>query len=352
MALEIAVVQRFLPPASRGGAGHFTAGLCAALAGRGHRVTIFSQDPAPSGAAYRVTQLDGRSARTAPLAFPFQIRSVDFSGFDVIHAQGDDQLLRHAGRPVVRTLHGSSLDEAAANGIRAVSPKHLLLHGWFYAGEVAAAMRADAVTGVSHAAGRHVPRRVEVIPNGIDAARFAPDGTPKSASPSILFVGQLDSRKRGRWLTREFEKVRARVPGAELWLASPDQASGPGIVALGVVDDEELRRRYRRAWALCLPSTYEGFGRPYVEAMAAGTAVVASPNPGARDVLDGGRYGVIAEDANLAGALIDVLTDRTKREALERLGLGRATRYDWSAVVPAYEAVYARVLEGRARAAS
>jgi glycosyltransferase involved in cell wall biosynthesis len=348
MAREIAVIQRFLPPASRGGAGHFTVGLCRALAERGHRVTIFSQDPAPPDAPFRVVQMPGGDRRLAPLAFPVQVGGIDFSPFDLIHAQGDDQWIRHRGRPVVRTLHGSSLDEAAANGVRGLSPKHLLLHTWFYQGELIAAVRADAVAAVSKAAGRHVPRHVDVIPNGIDTRSFAPDGTPKSPAPSILFVGELDSRKRGRWLVDEFvARVRPRVPDAELWLVSPDRADGPGVLSLGTLDDAALRRRFREAWILCLPSAYEGFGRPYVEAMAAGTAVVASPNPGARDVLDDGRFGVIAEDVRVADALVDLIRDPAKRAGLERAGLERARRYDWTTVADAYEALYERVIGER-----
>lgn len=346
------MIQRFLPPHSRGGAGHFTIGLCSSLARRGHRVTIFSHDPAPAGAPFDVVQLPGGASRTAPLTFPLQIREIDVRPFDLVHAQGDDQLLRHRGRPVVRTLHGSSLDEAVANGLRGLSPKHLLLHGWFYGGELAAAMRADAVVGVSSAAARHLPRHAETIPNGIETAFFVPDGTPKSTVPSILFVGELDSRKRGRWLARIFtERIRPQAPGAELWLVSPDRAEGPGIVNLGSVDERALADAYRRAWVMCLPSAYEGFGRPYVEAMAAGTAVAASRNAGALEVLDGGRYGVIASDDRLADALIDLLSQREKRDALSRAGLQRARQYDWSAVTAAYERVYERVL-GKTRGAA
>lgn len=351
MALEVAVIQRFLPPDSRGGAGHFTVGLCAALVSRGHRVTVFSQDRGPDGAAFAVVPLPGRDRRLAPIVFPRQLRSIDFSPFDVIHAQGDEQFIRHAGRPVVRTLHGSALDEAVSNGLRRASPTHLLLHAWFYTWELVACVRADAVVGVSAAAGRHVPRRIEVIPNGIDVRAFAPDGTPKSPRPSILFVGELDSRKRGRWLVREFrERIRPRVDGAELWLVSPGRAGGDGIVALGTIDDAALRDRYRRAWVMCLPSAYEGFGRPYAEALAAGTAVVATPNPGARDVLDGGRFGMIAGDDALADAVVALLTEPERRHAFEAAGIGRARMFDWGVVARAYEQVYERVLEGRRRA--
>ena len=62
------------------------------------------------------------------------------------------------------------------------------------------------------------------------------------------------------------------------------------------VDDAELASLYRRAWAYVTPSTYEGFGLPYLEAMACGTPVVATPNPGSVEILDHGKYGVLAAD--------------------------------------------------------
>lgn len=49
-----------------------------------------------------------------------------------------------------------------------------------------------------------------------------------------------------------------------------------GVRVLGKVSLERLTEFYRRAWLFCLPSSYEGFGVPYIEAMASGTAVVAT----------------------------------------------------------------------------
>ena len=72
-------------------------------------------------------------------------------------------------------------------------------------------------------------------------------------------------------------EVRPRVPDAEVWLVEPRRRRGAGRRAFGAVDEATLHELLRRAWVMCLPSAYEGFGRPYIEAMAAGTAVVASP---------------------------------------------------------------------------
>ena len=91
----------------------FTDGLARVLVSRGHAVTVFSQDPAPPGAPYQVTRVPLRADRLAPFRFPFAVRRQDFSRFDVVHAQGDDQWLRRrVCPPVVRTMHGTALAEA------------------------------------------------------------------------------------------------------------------------------------------------------------------------------------------------------------------------------------------------
>lgn len=349
---RIAIIQRFLPSRSRGGVGHFTHGLAQALVARGHDVTVFSQDPAPADARYTVAHVPVRDGRLAPLAFPWALRRCDFSRFDIIHAQGDEQWLRRRGNPpVVRTMHGTALAEAWFNGVRAGSPKRLLLHLYFYAMECLADLRADRVVAVSAGTGRYYPRMHQVIPNGIDVERFAAAAATahKSDVPSILFIGELDSRKRGRWLVDLFSRtVRPRVAGAELWLVSPDAASGDGVVHCGTPDDAALATRLACAWVMCLPSAYEGFGRPYAEAMAAGTVAASTPNPGANDVLDGGRAGVMADDAAFGDALVRILGDADARARFVAIGRERVAQYAWPRVAEAYERVYDAVRQARA----
>lgn len=347
---KIAIIQRFLPSRSRGGVGHFTHGLANTLAARGHAVSVFSQDPAPSDARYSAVHVAVADTRFAPFAFPFALRKCDFRGFDVIHAQGDEQWLSHRGLPpVVRTLHGSSLAEAWYNGVRGGSPKRFALHFYFYVMELVADLRARRVAGVSSGTGRDFPRMHAVVPNGVDVARFAAAGNAatKSATPSIIFIGELRSRKRGMFLIDVFlADVRAHVPNAELWLVSPDRPEradatpANGVHHLGTLSDAGLAARLASAWVMCLPSAYEGFGRPYAEAMAAGTVAAATPNPGADDVLDHGRAGVLATDAELGAALSRVLTDADARAKFIGIGRTRAGRYDWAAVAAQYEALY------------
>lgn len=351
---RIAIIQRFLPSRSRGGVGHFTHGLAQALVARDHDVTVFSQDPAPDGAGYTVQRVPVREGRCSPLAFPWALRRCDFSGFDVIHAQGDEQWLSRRGQPpVVRTMHGTALAEAWFNGARAGSPKRFLLHLYFYAMELLADLRADQVVAVSAGTGRYYPRMHAVIPNGIDVARYAAAAltVTKSEAPSILFIGELNSRKRGRWLVDVFVRtVRPRVAGAELWLVSPDRPAATvddGVVHCGTPDDASLAALLARAWVMCLPSAYEGFGRPYAEAMAAGTVAAATPNPGANDVLDAGRAGVIAADDALGDALVAILGDADARGRFIAIGRARAQAYAWPRVAETYERIYAAVRQAR-----
>jgi glycosyltransferase involved in cell wall biosynthesis len=338
--------------------GHFTHELANTLCARGEAVTVFSQDPAPGGARYSVVQVPVADSRLAPLAFPFALRRCDFRAFDVIHAQGDEQWLSHDGKPVVRTLHGSSLSESWFNGVRAGSPKRFALHFYFYLMELVADLRATRVAGVSSGTGRHFPRMHAVIPNGIAVSRFADAArvTPKSVAPSIIFIGELASRKRGLFLIDVFlADVRPRVPNAELWLVSPDRSSrtdatpANGVHHLGSLDDAALAARLASAWVMCLPSAYEGFGRPYAEAMAAGTVAAATPNPGAIDVLDGGRAGVLAGDHELGQALARVLGDPEARERFAAAGRRRAEQYDWAAVASRYEALYEDAIQASSR---
>lgn len=348
--MKIAVIQRFLPSRSRGGAGFFAHGLCNALVKRGHAVTVWTQHPKPSDALYETKILpvseEIQKLKLDPFVFPFDIAKQDFSGYDVLHAQGDDQWIPRRFRPkaVVRTLHASSLSDAVHNGWSLRSPKLFFMYLYFYVWEIQALLRADLVTAVSSEVCKHYPRIDRVIGNGIDASLFRAQG-PKAPRPVLLFVGQMFTRKRGWLVLKAFkEKIRPALPEAELWLVTPEKTEEPGVRWFGPQDQEQLAELYPKAWVFCLPSSSEGFGRGYVEAMLSGTAAAATPNPGSVEIFNNGEFGMLAKEEELGEALLRLLSDGTLREKYRQLGLVRGRKYAWDNVVCEYEEVYEKAL--------
>jgi glycosyltransferase involved in cell wall biosynthesis len=204
--------------------------------------------------------------------------------------------------------------------------------------------RATIVVAISKATQRHLTREAIIIPCGYDPTVFSPAGS-KSAHPSILFVGDLGTRKRGDWLLEIFaQTVRTVVPTAELWMVTTEPVTAPGVRWFGRVPTAALVDLYRQAWIFCLPSRYEGFGVPYLEAMASGTPVVATPNGGAEEVLDAGRSGRIVADRELGAELANLLGDGAARNVLVASGLARASQYEISRIASQYEALYRQVV--------
>jgi glycosyltransferase involved in cell wall biosynthesis len=100
---------------------------------------------------------------------------------------------------------------------------------------------------------------------------------------------------------------------------------------LGEVSDEQLWCLYRRALAVCIPSTVEGFGLPAIEAMAVGTPVIGSEAGALPEVIGDGGVTVPALEPELwAGAIATVCDERLRSEFSKR-ALERASQYSWEA---------------------
>jgi glycosyltransferase involved in cell wall biosynthesis len=97
------------------------------------------------------------------------------------------------------------------------------------------------------------------------------------------------------------------------------------------------------------PSLYEGFGIPYIEAMASGTAIVTTPNGGARDVLENGRFGLIRDDDAFGAAIIELLDNEALRHSLAEAGLARAPLYSPDSICAQIEQVYRDTFDQYAR---
>jgi len=354
--LRLAVFSYGLPTAGvkRGGIERAAHTLAHELAQRGHRVVVFTHDPGLVGATYEVRELPWRRfvstwiGRRVTMGFLGNVLALlpDYTGFDAIIAHGDSLLLPLTGKPVLRVLHGSALGEARS----AHSLGRSVLQLGVYAQELVSALLQRGVVAVSQNARHDNPFVHCVIPHGVDARVFAPTPECRSVEPSVLFVGTLDGRKRGRWLVDLFlQRVRPEHPDASLTIVGPPGPQWPGVRYHTGIDDAALATLYRRAWVYASPSTYEGFGLPYLEAMACGTPVLASPNPGSLEVLEHGEYGCLADDADFAVALSTLLRDLPLRQALAERGLRRAREYSLTTMIDRYEERLNELVGVRAR---
>jgi len=173
----------------------------------------------------------------------------------------------------------------------------------------------------------------------------APSQQERSEVPSILFVGTWDGRKRGRLLHEMFlDEVRPRLPNAELWMVSDKCAPADGVKWFDGPSDQTLADLYDQAWVLCLPSTYEGFGIPYLEAMAHGLPVVSSLNVGSRYVLGRSGAGLVVDDADLGASILRLLSDGARRAQMGQSGHVRAQDFTWDRVLDAHEEAYAQTI--------
>jgi phosphatidylinositol alpha-mannosyltransferase len=343
---HIAMFSYGLPCAGekRGGIEQVAHSLANALVTRGHEVTVFTYDPRPEGALYATRTLPWRRFVTSWLGRRMTMGYLgnliaampSYRIFDVIIAHGDSLLLPLRGRPVIRIMHGSAFEEARSS----TSWGRAALQVGVYVQELLTGLLQRATVGVSENARRSNPFVRRVIPNGVDLGLFRPSAANRSRQPSILFVGALTGRKRGQWLLDEFERrIRPAFPDAQLHMVTPPGPERPGVTYHCGVTGTALVRLYQSAWVYASPSTYEGFGLPYLEALACGTPVVATPNPGSREVLDRGRFGCLADDEDFADEVCRLLKDQGARDRVSRAGLARAGEYDIRESAARYESL-------------
>ena len=180
--------------------------------------------------------------------------------------------------------------------------------------------------------------KIRVIPHGVDPA-FSPGGGGDGGY--LLFVGAVQRRKDPRAALEAAQELRMPLvvvgPERESGLASELRRLGADL--RGYVEKRELARLYRGAAALVVPSRYEGFGLPVLEAMASGTPVVAAPDPALVEVA--GDAAVYADQGDLSGAILHALDHRAE---LRAAGLERAQRFSWAEAARKTVVVYRELL--------
>lgn len=209
----------------------------------------------------------------------------------------------------------------------------------FAAGEIRALLPVTAVT---------------VIPNGVgaayrDAEPFTVDELNRHGvrAPFVLHAGGASRRKNLAGLAAAWRALSPELGEHQLALVGPpDQrrdahfAGAERVVPLGYRDPSFVARLMASAAVVVVPSTYEGFGLPALEGMAAGTAVVAA-DAGALPEVCGDAARLVTPDADgIADGLRDVLTDAELRQALIARGRDRSRAFTWSRSAAAHVAAY------------
>jgi glycosyltransferase involved in cell wall biosynthesis len=341
-----------VPNEKRGGIERVAHELAQGLASKGHDVVVFSHDAKPRGAAYAVRELPCKRFVTSWFGRRITMGYVgnflallpDYRGFDAIVAFGDSLLLPLARRPLLRVMLGSALGEAMS----ARSVGRVVLQSGIYLQELATALFQTTV-GISENTRRYNPLVRQTIVLGVDSTVFSAAPQEKTAEPSLIFVGTEGGRKRGNVLIDIFTStIRPEFPSASLMFVGPAGEPIPGVTYYTGISDEQLASLYRCAWVCASPSLYEGFGLPYLEAMACGTAVIATSNPGSREVLGDGEYGKLVDDSSFGDELVKLLKDAGARRVVEAAGLRRARQLSLPSMIDRYESLLLNLCEAHA----
>jgi phosphatidyl-myo-inositol alpha-mannosyltransferase len=282
--------------------------------------------------------------------------------FDVLHLHEPNApslsmlALQAAEGPIVATFHTSTMKSLTLSVFQGIlRPFHEKIVGRIAVSDLARRWQMEALGSDA----------VE-IPNGVDVASFASaspmDGYPRSGK-SILFLGRYDESRKGMAvLLRALPKLVERFGEIEILIAGrgdeDELRESAGKLAghlrfLGQVDDAEKASALRSVDVYCAPNTGgESFGIVLVEAMAAGTAVVASDLDAFRRVLvDGtaGRLVPVNDPEGLADGLIEVLEDDAVRDGFIDAASEAVHRYDWSVVAGQIMRVYETVASAGAK---
>jgi phosphatidylinositol alpha-mannosyltransferase len=274
--------------------------------------------------------------------------------FDVLHLHSPETLslsllaLFNARGPIVATFHAAN----PRSRVLAMLQSPLQVQIEKIVGRIAVSPAARK-TIVEHLGGDAV-----VIPNGVHTDRYAAaeslPGWPGEGG-ALGFVGRVDEPRKGlAHLLAAMPYVWKQHPACRLLVAGPGElddvvagALDERVQVLGQVDEALKAQVFRSADVFVAPNTGgESFGIILLEAMAAGTAIVASDLDAFRRVLEAedgscaGALATVGDPESLAHACQSLLSSAERRRALCRTGAGIVRRYDWSVVAREIVRVY------------
>lgn len=353
-----------------GGVQNHVKDLAEALIGLGYEVSVLAPGEAGGGLPPYVVTV----GRSVPVPYNGSVARLSFGpvvagkvrrwlregDFDVVHlhepATPSISLLAlfMAEGPVVATFHTSNVRSRALSASAAILRPSLEK----ITARIAVSEYARS-TLVQHIGGEPV-----VIPNGVYVDRFA-DALVKDdwrgSGPTLAFVGRIDEPRKGLPILLEsLPAIAAEHPGLRLLVVGGGDLEAArrrvpkgladDVVFLGPVSDEEKASALRTADLYVAPNTGgESFGIVLIEAMSAGTPVLASDIPAFRRVLGDGALGTCFRNgdvADLTGQALDLLGDGPRAQELREAALRAARRYDWSSVAAQIVQVYETVVVG------
>ncbi|QEN14810.1 glycosyltransferase family 4 protein [Mycolicibacterium sp. ELW1] len=333
---------------------------------RGHEVSVL----APSSPHVQLPEYVVSGGKAVPIPYNGSVARLRFGpathrkvkkwliggDFDVLHLHEPNApslsmlALQAAEGPIVATFHTSttkSLTLSVFQGI--LRPYHEKIVGRIAVSDLARRWQMEALGSDA----------VE-IPNGVDVSALASaprlDGYPRPGK-TVLFLGRFDEPRKGMAvLTGALPRLVERFPDVEILIVGRGDEDklreecgelAGHLRFLGQVDDAEKAAALRSADVYCAPHTGgESFGIVLVEAMAAGTPVVASNLDAFRRVLlDGkaGRLVAVDDSAAMADALIELLDDEALRARYVKAANVAVRRYDWPVVADQIMRVYETV---------
>lgn len=362
MSLNVGIVTEYCYPLL-GGISENVYHTATELLARGHRVTVISSSP-PAGAV-------------APVAVPNGIptvrvgRGITFRG-NGAHAHAavgglglwnDLRAALRAERFDILQLHSPlNFTLPALAALQGPWPRVGTFHSYFEPSlvyKLCAPLlqreflrRLNGVTVVSPsvevALSRYFHINPRVIPNGIDTRQFHP-GVPRidrfdTSKRTLLFLGRFEPRNGLPFMLRVFARLRGQRDDVRLVVvgsggdARTYEAMGPGHLRPDVHFEGpallERPRFYATADIFCSPVSRASFGITLLEAMAAGTPIVATDNVGYRTLL-GHEESVIVpyDEESFTNAVLTLLADEGRRRDMGAAGRRKAERYAWPVVV-------------------
>jgi glycosyltransferase involved in cell wall biosynthesis len=227
--------------------------------------------------------------------------------------------------------------------------------------------KATRIIAVSHTTKHDIiehlgipEERISVVYEGIDHQVFRPVGRRCMGFPYLLFVGAEHPRKNFTGLLKAFSQLKSKGKFKDLKLVKVGKAGGQeadfrrkslqavkelqlsnDVIFTDYVPEEDLPSYYSGAECFILPSFYEGFGFPPLEAMACGCPVIVSNMASLPEIV--GDAGVIVDphDTNSMGrALYLVLSDDSLKKSIISKGLKRASEFSWEKTAQETSRVY------------